>query len=350
MVEWSQLPDDLLSLIALKLHFLPDFQAFSLVCVRWRSATTPRCQRLHLQVPLIVLRPKDYSGTFELYSISNHEKVQFQLPELEIRCSRQFSQGWLATECHDEDIYLVNPYTRAKIPLFTQALGVKKHYLHGAKLSCNPTQQECVIIGVFSNMPLCFRRIGDEKWNFLPLKDEYDDAIYYNNMIYVVTCDPHANYLIIWRYLGKEEKEWCIPHVPHLPPKNSAYLFRSSLSNHLFCVVRHCHGGCTADCNVTAFYVMRLDENKQEWIHVDSLDGEALFIGYKNVVSAPACQILASTIKGDCIYFLGKRMMDNGFHAGFVSTFCMKSKQIEEIFTDQDPFYAVEWFQQVGDV
>lgn len=118
----------------------------------------------------------------------------------------------------------MNPYTRVKIPLFTHALGYEERHLHAAKLCCNPTLQECVIIGAFSHMPLGFRKIEDEKLNILPLRDQFNDAIYYNNMIYVVTCHPFANYLTIWRYLGKEEKEWRIPHVPHLPPKKRCML------------------------------------------------------------------------------------------------------------------------------
>lgn len=98
---------------------------------------------------------------------------------------------------------------------------------------------------------------------------------------------------------------------------------------------------------------MRLDDNNQEWIHVDSLDGEALFMGYQNAVSIPVSQIPASTIKGDYIYFIGKHIFNSEiyeFHLDFVSIFCMKNKQIEEIFTNQDLFYAVEWLQQVGAV
>ncbi|KAH7661474.1 F-box domain-containing protein [Dioscorea alata] len=362
MVDWSQLPKDLVSLIALKLHILPDFRALSLVCVRWQQATKQRWQKYHLQVPLLMLPSQECSTSCELYNISNHEKIQFQLPELEHNFHGNFSQGWLATQSHNMDIYLVNPYTRVKIPLLPAAplLTCQGNYLlHLVKLSCNPTLAECVIIGGFSNMQLGFRKIGDEKWNVLH-DVLVDDAIYYNDMIYVAECRGVYNELTILRYLGKEQKKWHIAqkkwhiaHVPHLPRKNRAYLFRSSLSNNLFCLVRHYHGACRRSCNVTIFHVMRLDENSQRWIRVDSLDGEALFLSYDNAVSVSVSQIPGSTLKGDCIYFFGCRIFNGEeciFHHGFVGIFCMKSKQTEKILIHPHPFRRLDWFQQVVEV
>ena len=128
----------------------------------------------------------------------------------------------------------MNPYTRFKIILFTPTPGVRDYYLHTIKLSYNPTLPECVIVGAFSHMLIGFRKIGDEKWNIFPHSHHVDDVIYYNGMTYAAECSIVSNFLTIWRYLGNKQKEWLIPHVPHLPIKNMSFLFQSY---HIICPV-----------------------------------------------------------------------------------------------------------------
>ena len=104
-------------------------------------------------------------------------------------------------------------------------------------------------------------------------------------------------------------------------------IFVSVISYNLSCVVRHCHGKSTC-CNVTIFHVMRLDENSLEWICVDLVGGEALFLGYGNVVFVTFSQISGSILRRHCIYFFGNRIFNGEkciFNHGFVGVFCMKS-------------------------
>lgn len=116
--NWPDLPADLLRLIYRKLYDTFDFINFRAVCKLWLAAA-PLFEHPS-QFPFILERETLYSSEFKLYSLPTGKTRRIQVPEA---CNKAFfgqSQGYLATfktGANDTSLTLLNPFTRAEVPL-----------------------------------------------------------------------------------------------------------------------------------------------------------------------------------------------------------------------------------------
>ncbi|KAJ1402150.1 F-box-like domain superfamily [Sesbania bispinosa] len=164
ILDWSNLPQDLLSKIANGLELI-DFLSFSGVCKDWRNASLKA---------LSEDKSFGYDPWFLMYDgegpqctlLSNHEKIySINFQELDGATCLASSGGWLLLFCRGS-IFFFCPFSRAKIDLpdcpFTELSD------HVASFSSIPTCQDCIVVVLCRRnnneleLHLLFR--GDDKW------------------------------------------------------------------------------------------------------------------------------------------------------------------------------------------
>ncbi|XP_010909528.2 F-box protein At2g26160 [Elaeis guineensis] len=208
MADWSELPNDILGLIADRLLFLLDLYHFASVCTSWRPIALEKrhlsCQR----PPLLMLPYEEDSATCSFISISNMETCKIFLPELRNKWCCGSSYGWLFTMDDDLEIYLLNPLSRVQVklpphPMFPdiirrrKALGEKSdiwkyEIIHKVMLSDDPiSNPNFLIMAIVSEYDECtFCRPGDKTWT--SFKDWFKhyrcfcNAAIYDEKIYAV--------------------------------------------------------------------------------------------------------------------------------------------------------------------
>ncbi|KAK9742245.1 hypothetical protein RND81_03G158400 [Saponaria officinalis] len=109
-VDWSSLPLDLISTIALKLETFEDFIYFSVVC-RTNGGANP-------VVPWLLLAEhtnEDRKSVRKIFNLENNKRYKFNLPDMvEARCWGSV-HGWIVVVDRDLNVQLFNPITKARI-------------------------------------------------------------------------------------------------------------------------------------------------------------------------------------------------------------------------------------------
>ncbi|PHT57854.1 hypothetical protein CQW23_00217 [Capsicum baccatum] len=122
MVNWAELPNDLIAHIAKRVKAIEDFIAFRAVCTSWQiAATTDNFDVLWPQLPLLMLGAKD-DDYREFYSLSKKKVSRMFLPEA--RGSECLpSEGWLCTVEIVGAVLSANPSLTSDYALMVQHAG-----------------------------------------------------------------------------------------------------------------------------------------------------------------------------------------------------------------------------------
>lgn len=116
MAEWSQLPKDLLDLIAKHLNTSTDLLRFRSVCSTWRSSVAPNPHSPPSRFPIL---PNDgISDTSWGFYLSKRTIFRLGLPQPSIHAPLEpssSSDGWLIKIEPDHVTRLLNPLSRSHI-------------------------------------------------------------------------------------------------------------------------------------------------------------------------------------------------------------------------------------------
>ncbi|KAF8412286.1 hypothetical protein HHK36_000247 [Tetracentron sinense] len=322
MANWSELPNDLLGLIAQRVLIYEDFVAFGGVCESWRSVAVKQNFTPSPQLPWLMLPEQKNCDTRTFFSLSKGMVHERRLPE--VRGKRCWgSQGWLITFSIDLNISLLNPFTRLQIQLpphrtfkyhfdiyedveeynYTPA-EIQELYIYKAIVSSSPSSTTDYVVMVIHGpkIQLAFARPGDEAWTTIEetRPTRYYDVIYYKEKFYavnshgvVVVCDVQGPNPTELRIIAK---------MPDFDTK--IYLVESAGA--LLVVSRY------VDINIvngvfiyqtTKFRVFKPDLSKSngEWLQLKNLGDRALFLGQSTSMSIVASDF--PKCKANCIYF-----------------------------------------------
>ncbi|KAF8412280.1 hypothetical protein HHK36_000241 [Tetracentron sinense] len=207
MSNWSELPNDLLGLIAKRVIIYEDFVAFGGVCNSWRSVAVRQNFTPSPQLPWLMLPEQKNSNNRAFFSLSKGMVHERPLPEARgKRCWG--SQGWLVTFSIDFNISPLNPFTGLQIQLpphrtfkhhyvtseedefgYTPTL-LQEVYIKKAIVSSSPSSSSDYVVMVIHgpNIQLAFARPGDDAWTTIEKTrpGSYFDVIFYKEKFYAV--------------------------------------------------------------------------------------------------------------------------------------------------------------------
>ncbi|XP_029122848.1 F-box protein At2g26160 [Elaeis guineensis] len=201
--QWSDLPTDLLGLIAKKVALIADYIRFRAVCKSWRSAALPA--NLRPQPPLLLLPYHRLTDVRPFFSLATNSVRTLSIPQSYGQAILASSHGWLLM-LRDTALSLLNPVTRVQIWLppptdfylpgrsATEGGGHKAiSFIWNASFFSSPGSRahDCVITVMVHNWSsgqrhVHFCRLGDSFWTELktdspaPLVSVvYDDGRFY---------------------------------------------------------------------------------------------------------------------------------------------------------------------------
>ncbi|EOY24683.1 Uncharacterized protein TCM_016223 [Theobroma cacao] len=323
MADWSELPGDLLVLIAKKLVSVEEFLAFGVVCTSWRSAADKsNFEPSQQQPPWLMLSKRKHKRFREFFSLTTHKIYKFSIPD-DIGKKCLASQGWLFAIGKTFDINLIHPLSGARVPLpqmhtlkglnclFDSPASLCFHFIYKAILSTNnnPNELRVAIIygGSLNRVAVC--KVGDETWKTVEAYPSCacNDLVYYEGRFYGI--DILAR---VWVFDHEVLNAQVISIVPRefLPNYGDTrepwqyferfYMVESAGS---LLVVSREGKACGHDYGhgTMAFRVFEVDVEKGMWKWVNSLGNRALFLGRNSSFSIQVTS--RSGCKADCIYF-----------------------------------------------
>ncbi|PIA42616.1 hypothetical protein AQUCO_02000211v1 [Aquilegia coerulea] len=203
--NWSELPEELVSIISEKFNFYEDYLRFSSVCHSWRSVTLNNHKR-HSQFlkyfPWLML-PADEDeeeDDHRNFFIPSENKIRrLYLPE-SCGCHCWGSPyGWLVTLGFDQQFHLLNPLSRARLSLpplstFKDRSFTDKYPGHN-RMCCvrkaivstdenNQVLLVCLIMG--GSRRLALARPGDTTWTVVQYSNLHKDVIDFNGQVYTI--------------------------------------------------------------------------------------------------------------------------------------------------------------------
>ncbi|KZV20107.1 hypothetical protein F511_00964 [Dorcoceras hygrometricum] len=368
VVDWSELPPELLQTVATNFLNTADYLRFRGVCSSWRIAAPINPRHLPREFPWLML-PLTSSSRRCFFNPLTKNLHQLSLPESFHSCRLAgSSHGWHVLIGESPSIFLINPLTRARAALpplssFPNVLKfdfysigkeytlrspendfqycyslkemrdsfVKKVILSHGPLN-EPNFVAFTILNKFGDLAYC--KIGDDSWTIIHEARSYcEDVIYRNNSFYAV--DKRGSIAI------------CDFNDPNSPPRvrflnmpqkiegDMHYLVDAM--GELFLITRYLDFDIDMEhyhevCKTVKFSVFRLDFHGPSWEIVNSLDAKLLFLGQNSSFS-----ILASDYReciGDRVYFTDDYSGENydGI-AGYydVGVYNMKDGSIEAL-------------------
>lgn len=200
MVDWSNLPLELLGLIARQLHFAQDYVRFGAVCKAWRLVILQKGSNSCSLLPWLMLAEKESNDLRESYCPFTNRVFKLYLPEIVSKRCWGSSHGWLVTVGPDFQMCLLNPLSRQQIllpplhkcsnlnKLICSPEEFRNYFVCKVILTSSPTSSTCVILAIYSDFAkMALAKPGDEFWT--PLQSSsclFLDAIYFGGQLYAI--------------------------------------------------------------------------------------------------------------------------------------------------------------------
>ncbi|KAF3654357.1 putative transcription factor bHLH47-like [Capsicum annuum] len=203
MPDWSELPHDLLVLIATRLNLIVDYLIFGTVCNSWHSAATKNNFNSGLPWLMLAEEEDNEGNTFRrFFSLYDGTILKKRIPKASRKCCME-SMDWLITVGDDEgEISLIHPFSDVHIELPHQNTTLDYDddhstdlmtFIRKAVLSANPSHtSDYVVMAIERNMKfISFWRPGDLRWTRVIWEGTqhnlFADLVYFNGKIYTVS-------------------------------------------------------------------------------------------------------------------------------------------------------------------
>ncbi|KAL3534656.1 hypothetical protein ACH5RR_003117 [Cinchona calisaya] len=335
MADWSELPIELVELIANGLDEPEDFLSLSAVCHSWRLVYLSKRWTPAHQAPWLMLNEKQENGVLlrRFFSLSKSKVYKLPLPEAHgCRCWGS-SHGWIVTIDRGYKIFLLNPITRVWISLppcrtlGKQIISTNDWFGIINKASVFKIRGELVACAIYGKCcELAFARPGDMAWSTLQLHVPvyfcsiacFKDQIFALSMVGVLyflqTDSRHPPGLKLIAAPPKGEKGW-----------QQTYLVESS--GHLLMVIGYKDSNWMKKMK---FKVYRFDFNAETWSAVEDLAGSVLFID-DNLCSSVSTSLCH---KRNSVYFMADNLdymltTDTRFMGQYMNVYDLKDKSCE---------------------
>lgn len=235
--DWAYgLPTVAVQLISDEIKSITDFVRFRAVCMPWRSASHPKPLHLPPQLPWLMIpyypdqedanrykkkgsKPGEDDGIRLFYDLWQSKMLKLHLPETIGKMCCASYRGWLVlVATQGTEVFLLNPLTRARIPLppFTtpvKVFGVVQEdcwyeacywfepyignfVISKLSFSTDPTDPNCVMM-VFLQRTcrIFFCRVGDPYWTMVNMHPQqirtakFADATFHDGRFYLLSHD-----------------------------------------------------------------------------------------------------------------------------------------------------------------
>ncbi|KAJ8765099.1 hypothetical protein K2173_010582 [Erythroxylum novogranatense] len=343
MVEWANLPKDLLEQVSKCLETSTDLLRLRSVCSSWRSSVGPKP---HLSSGNLRFLPNDgISHTSFGFCLSKRTVFRIGLPGSN---DQGDTVGWLVKVEEDAPRkQLLNPLSRYKMnalpnrfPRVLDLLNLrvcelgKEYVLHLLNYNLSPhdgagtlymekvvmIQSSCgktfVLLTIHVSGKLAMFTSGDKRWNIMQdMPSPYDDVIVYKGKFFAVDnigrtvvvglnadldfvanpvfggdkkylVESEGQLLLVDMYLSIDTGEGSLSTGEEFLEHLAQYMSERTVK----------------------FKVYKLHEETQNWIELKSLGDRVLFLGDDSTFSALASDF--SGCKGNCIFFV-----DNFFYS-----------------------------------
>ncbi|KAF5749566.1 F-box protein [Tripterygium wilfordii] len=314
--DWEKgLPDGILDMIVERLDFIHCL-TFSKVCKSWRSVVRYASIRNPLRgCPwLVTVSPKPADGA---------ERVSFcSMTEMKGRCMEISGRGnvvymcgsvqdWLIVKtqlhsCNKVLWALLNPFTGAKV--FLPALRLPGNKL---VLSGSPFESNCVYMTLTKpSLKFSLWTKGAPIWTEVEVRYEIKqepepltDAAFCNGNFYFLTKNyniqrldaAYASSAIRRRSTSEIKTSFYRVEMPCWP-KGQFFKYLMESSGDILLVIRFFRYVITC-----SFTIYRLDIGRKEWVKLDDLGDQILFLGKTTSRSYSAKEL--GFVRGNCIFF-----------------------------------------------
>lgn len=370
MADWSQLPRELLNLIAEHLVSETDLLRFRSVCTSWRSSF----QSKPFPIPAPILPNKGISDSSWGFYFSKRTIFRLGLPYPHSQTSP--SDGWLIKLEPDgpQRMQFLNPLSRSIFkPLptnfpktldllhfriselgneytlqyinyrpFASSIGdAGDVYMEKVAFSSNLSNgiEGFVLLTIHVSGKLALLKFGDKKWTIIDdLPSPYDDVIFYEGEFYAV--DTTGRTVVV----GVENNLNVNVVADSVFGGDKKILVESC--GELFLVDKHLSVGldddlgyeeevefseefdCFTSERTVRFEVFKMDGNLKKWVEVKNLGERMLFLGDNCSFSALASDFTGC--KGNCIFFTDP-LEDGGLKSRGIGVFDMESGSMEPL-------------------
>nr|GMD40229.1 F-box protein At2g26160-like [Ipomoea batatas] len=321
LADWSNLPVELLGLIADRLHFALDYVRFGMVCRPWRRVVVEKGYSSPSFLPWLMLSQKINSELRGVCYPYKHRSFYLYLPELNNKRCWGSPFGWVVTLDSDFQLGLLNPLSRAQLMLpplrkcpnlKNMDCGAKRFrnsFVYKAALSSSPLCLDFVVLAIYSdNEKMAILKGGSHTWTPLECCPGYvDDAICFRGIVYIVSslgeiviCDCQGSVL---------QNIILTPLVDEVAKTNFISAYLVELDGQIYVLCRF-----MSDTRNTAgtpfrpymrtrrFDVYKLDLGNGKWYEVvESLGNWSIFVGTN--YSFSICTNEHPECESNCIYF-----------------------------------------------
>ncbi|KAF6166976.1 hypothetical protein GIB67_030669 [Kingdonia uniflora] len=317
----SQLPEDLLALIAKRLfaHDFRDFLNFGAVCRPWRSIMYEKNHYAGVRprVPWLI-RARKYQDSTDIYkivSLPSRKYFYLHIPKAQGNECWGSPHGWLIVRGKVRDIYLLNPITHVQIELpQTNRIIVRAMlFLSPNSSSSAISSGNYIVMVIFRpHNELAIVRHGDENWiNFAnSSRKKCVDVICIGDQLYAVN-DEGALFFYNVNIPRPAVSQFSQPCFTKKPEEERT-LYLVEINGDLHLVSRHKYElGCTYD---VYFEIYKMNFGTKKWVQMSGCNDHAVFVGS----NSSSC-VLASDypkLKENCIYFADEGSYSYGNHPG----------------------------------
>ncbi|KAJ7968548.1 F-box protein SKIP23 [Quillaja saponaria] len=365
MADWSQLPKELLDVIAKRLESPFYVLRFRSVCSSWRSSVTIKLRRLSGRFPFL---PNDgISETSWGFYLSKRSIFLIGAPETQLGMN---SEPWLVKIEEDSlgRVELLYPLSRFQIkPMpeeFPKVLDISAlpiielgheyvlHYMNFRPFNSRADagslymekvvfmyldfeNDDFVLLTIHVSGKLAMFKSGDRRWNIIQeMPSPYDDVIVFKDKFYAVDNTGRAvvvglssNVCLVAEPVFGGDKKYLVESNGELLMVD---MYLSFSSNQDFDDdFQEEIDGCLCERTVR-FTIFKLDGEGKKWIEVESLGDRVLFLADDCTFSSSASEL--SICKGNCIFFTDNFFFinneENGVLNGRIGVFDLDDSRI----------------------
>ncbi|KAL6997663.1 hypothetical protein U1Q18_007789 [Sarracenia purpurea var. burkii] len=319
MADWTQIPYDLISMIANRIPAIEDFLALSAVCRSWRSVYVHKSWSPAPVFPWLMLsESRDNQSTRAFFSFHKNRRYLLPLPEAHGRRCWGSSCGWIVTIGLDLQIHLLNPITRNRIDLPPQSTFSRQpiignphwfrtHFIHKAFVFNRQfrTEDDLLVMAIHGqNNHLAFSRPGYNSWVTVETSFPclFKDVTVFDGKIFAV-CN--SGNLVLVENVDVDDNGSPTARQIASPPnfadgQEKLYLVESSGELLMLCR-RRTRSIVDFSLETISFDAYRFDFDDEVWVGLGGLGDRALFIGDNNSLSISSVD--DANCDANCIYF-----------------------------------------------
>ncbi|XBI50641.1 hypothetical protein VPH35_114020 [Triticum aestivum] len=317
--NWSDLPDDLLHVVYVKVPGLLHRIRFAAVCRSWRaSAIAPR-HTAPPTIPWLLFSSSHDNGvngikTKNIYCPEDDQFLHIPLPSKAIgkRFVGAYDGGWVAMLGHDMQLAVVNLFSGVEVPLPAKDMSTvsssgSSNIIQKVVFSESPTISGCMLATIIPQCGIAICRVGckDNMWTVKQLdRPRLKDIIFYNGQLHGLTFfDDLVKFEICVKKDGR-------PVITREPRR----LLIRMLSNRVACrnYIIEWHGKLAmVMTNFRAPYIKVFQlaneststtECTHRWEEVTSLGDNALFLGEMWSKTVYMTAVGCGGVQRNCIY------------------------------------------------